>query len=57
VKVQEEIAARQKEYDRKDRAKLAREMADEVVQRGISRLLHVFHVVSDVNSPTKAATL
>jgi DDE superfamily endonuclease len=57
VKVQEEIAARQKEYDRKDRAKLAREMADEVVQRGISRLLHVFHVVSDVNSPTEAATL
>jgi hypothetical protein len=57
VKVQAEIEARRKEYNRLDSAKLAREMAEDVKRVGMAPLLYIFQVASDANVPTESTTM
>ena len=57
VRVQQELERRRAEFDKKDRAKEARKAADELIQVGMTSLLHQFHVADDVNVETATATL
>ena len=57
VRVQEEIAQKKAVYEAQDRAKIARETANEVMRRDISTFLHQFHAVDDVGVPTATSTL
>ena len=57
VRVQKEIAQKKAIYEAQDRAKIAREMANEVMRRDISTFLHQFHAVDDVGVPTTTSTL
>ena len=57
VRVQEEIERRRDEFDRKDRAKEARQTADMLVRQGMTSLLHQFHVADSVDVETATSTL
>ena len=57
VKAQEEVERRKAIYDAQDRAKIAREVAEEVMRRDISTFLHEFSVVDDVGVATATSTL
>ena len=57
VRVQEEIAQKKAIYEAQDRAKIAREMANEVMRRDISIFLHQFHAIDNVSVPTATSTL
>ena len=57
ARVQEEIERRRAEFDRKDRAKEARQTADGLIRQGITSLLHQFHAADDVNVATARSTL
>ena len=48
---------RQAEFAKKDAAKEAKRLADELIATGMSQLLHVFNVFDDVATPTATATL
>ena len=57
ARVQEEIERRRAEFDRKDRAKGARQTADGLIRQGMTSLLHQFHAADDVNVATARSTL
>ena len=57
VRVQEEIERCRDEFDRKDRAKEARQTADMLVRQGMTSLLHQFHVADSVDVETATSTL
>ena len=57
ARVQEEIERRRAEFDRKDRAKEARQTADGLIRQGMTSLLHQFHAADDVNVATARSTL
>jgi hypothetical protein len=57
VKVYTEIKARRAEFNKKDAAKLAREVVDEVMWTQIDGLLFKWHVTEDTELPTATATL
>ena len=43
--------------NKKDRAKMAQELGDELFRRDIGPFLHQYHVADDVRVPTEAAKL
>jgi hypothetical protein len=57
IKAHTEIKARRAEFDKKDAAKLAREVADEIMRTQIDGLLHKWHVTDDAELQTATATL
>ena len=57
ARIQEEIERRRAEFDRKDRAKEARQTADGLIRQGMTSLLHQFHAADDVNVATARSTL
>ena len=52
-----EVEQRKAKYEAQDRAKIAREVAADVLWRDITAFLHEFHVADDVGVVTATSTL
>ena len=57
IRAQAEVEQRKAKYEAQDRAKIAREVAADVLRRDITAFLHEFHVADDVGVATATSTL
>ena len=57
IRAQAEVEQWKAKYEAQDRAKIAREVAADVLRRDITTFLHEFHVADDVGVVTATSTL